>query len=277
MSKLPLNVPFLLSRLCPNAKYVMNGRSYGDIVWMDNEVRQPSLQEVENEFLRIQALEEMIEDKAAKIVRLEKINSHDAIEHAKARAKQELALVDAELQAELTKIRAHAAAEIESHKKRVLEEQKKADEAVTKILEEEKSNFLMEIAKSDPSDHFSVITKAVDGAKQSAIASYKYAKKYLESTDWYVMRKTECGVDIPADVLKQRADARATINEIVATVSASNMDIKEWKAKRIALQPSKQDIISALKMGGFAAKEMVKKIKSAQEKAPKPKKRDAWR
>lgn len=34
---------------------------------------------------------------------------------------------------------------------------------------------------------------------------------YLASTDWYVIRKQETGVDIPQDVLEQRAAARAAI------------------------------------------------------------------
>ena len=34
---------------------------------------------------------------------------------------------------------------------------------------------------------------------------------YLESTDWYVVRKAETGVDIPAEILTARAQARLNI------------------------------------------------------------------
>ena len=34
------------------------------------------------------------------------------------------------------------------------------------------------------------------------------AKQYLSSTDWYVTRKMETGVEIPLDVLTKRAEAR---------------------------------------------------------------------
>tara|TARA_Y100000385_G_scaffold131974_1_gene137270 strand:- start:974 stop:1321 length:348 start_codon:yes stop_codon:yes gene_type:complete len=34
------------------------------------------------------------------------------------------------------------------------------------------------------------------------------AKQYLESTDWYVTRKTETGEAIPSDIITKRAQAR---------------------------------------------------------------------
>lgn len=34
------------------------------------------------------------------------------------------------------------------------------------------------------------------------------AKTYLKETDWYVVRKSETGADIPADVLEKRTQAR---------------------------------------------------------------------
>lgn len=34
------------------------------------------------------------------------------------------------------------------------------------------------------------------------------SKKYLADTDWYVSRKAEAGIDIPADVLAARQQAR---------------------------------------------------------------------
>lgn len=37
------------------------------------------------------------------------------------------------------------------------------------------------------------------------------ALQYLARTDWYVSRKAETGKEIPEDVLRQRANARAAI------------------------------------------------------------------
>ena len=37
------------------------------------------------------------------------------------------------------------------------------------------------------------------------------ARGYLASTDWYIVRKTETGVEIPADVVQKRQAARAAV------------------------------------------------------------------
>ena len=39
------------------------------------------------------------------------------------------------------------------------------------------------------------------------------ARAYLASTDWYVVRKAETGVEIPADVLEKRQAARDSVVE----------------------------------------------------------------
>ena len=39
------------------------------------------------------------------------------------------------------------------------------------------------------------------------------AKKYLAKTDWYVIRKSEAGTEIPDDVLAKRAQARIYASE----------------------------------------------------------------
>lgn len=101
---LPLNIPYLLSRLRPNAKYVMNGRAYGDIVWLDDNERQPTLLELENEFLRIQGLESEHKDKTAKIAAIDKLSVHEKIEKAKAQALIQKAGFDTLLSDELTRI-----------------------------------------------------------------------------------------------------------------------------------------------------------------------------
>ena len=37
---------------------------------------------------------------------------------------------------------------------------------------------------------------------------------YLSTTDWYAIRESETGIDIPAEVKKARADARAEISSL---------------------------------------------------------------
>lgn len=37
------------------------------------------------------------------------------------------------------------------------------------------------------------------------------ARDYLVSTDWYITRQAETGVEVPSDVLTKRAEARASV------------------------------------------------------------------
>ena len=49
-------------------------------------------------------------------------------------------------------------------------------------------------------------------AEELAARAKIEAQAYLNSTDWYVMRRLELGTDIPADVTQKRAEARALLN-----------------------------------------------------------------
>ena len=49
--------------------------------------------------------------------------------------------------------------------------------------------------------------------EQVQAAKNSVARQYLYQTDWYVIRQTETGEAIPADVLTKRAEARASIVE----------------------------------------------------------------
>ena len=44
-----------------------------------------------------------------------------------------------------------------------------------------------------------------------AITLNQAARDYLNETDWYIIRKTETGVEVPADILTNRAKARTDI------------------------------------------------------------------
>jgi len=48
-----------------------------------------------------------------------------------------------------------------------------------------------------------------------AVHYNKVARDYLAETDWYTIRKSEIGTEVPADVLTKRAKARADIVDVV--------------------------------------------------------------
>jgi len=63
-----------------------------------------------------------------------------------------------------------------------------------------------------------VVTK---GLKSVAIQNVKaQAAGLLQPTDWYVVRKSETGDDIPADVLAYRQAVRTASNDIEAAIAA---------------------------------------------------------
>lgn len=51
----------------------------------------------------------------------------------------------------------------------------------------------------------------IEATKQARIAELE---SYLASTDWYAIRESETGVDIPADIKQARADARLKISSL---------------------------------------------------------------
>jgi hypothetical protein len=59
------------------------------------------------------------------------------------------------------------------------------------------------------SELFSLIVPTISKVEQEKIN--REALAYLANTDWYVVRKTESGVEIPQDVSQARAEARAKI------------------------------------------------------------------
>ena len=55
-------------------------------------------------------------------------------------------------------------------------------------------------------------TDAEIAANAQSLANSE-ALEYLKSTDWYVTRRSDTGVGIPADVTAARAEARAAIEQ----------------------------------------------------------------
>ena len=51
-------------------------------------------------------------------------------------------------------------------------------------------------------------------AEELKQARIKELQQYLSETDWYAIRESETGIDIPAEVKKARADARAEISSL---------------------------------------------------------------
>ena len=58
-----------------------------------------------------------------------------------------------------------------------------------------------------------VLVDVVESPEQIQSIVNKRARNYLASTDWYVIRKLETGVEIPQDILDARQAARESIIE----------------------------------------------------------------
>ena len=50
-------------------------------------------------------------------------------------------------------------------------------------------------------------------------AEYQELKKFMDSTDWYVIRKSERSIDIPEEISKARAEKISRINAIMLYVT----------------------------------------------------------
>lgn len=52
MSKYPLDIPAIMKRIRPHSNYKLKDRTYEGIVWLDRKREKPTLQELEDDFLR---------------------------------------------------------------------------------------------------------------------------------------------------------------------------------------------------------------------------------
>ena len=71
--------------------------------------------------------------------------------------------------------------------------------------EVEVSYFEYEQIRVDPTFDIAAIDKLVARAKSSE------AQKYLASTDWYIVRFMDSGVEVPQEVKDKRAEARLLV------------------------------------------------------------------
>jgi hypothetical protein len=53
-----------------------------------------------------------------------------------------------------------------------------------------------------------------EAKKEEIEARIAELESYLASTDWYAIRESETGIDIPADIKQARADARVEISTL---------------------------------------------------------------
>ena len=58
-----------------------------------------------------------------------------------------------------------------------------------------------------------IVDEVIDTAEGEAVRKRAEAKAFLDSTDWYIVRKAETGEEVPADILKQRGQARIDADE----------------------------------------------------------------
>ena len=88
---------------------------------------------------------------------------------------------------------------------------------MTTMTKEQKQAFfnqygVMPITDDDIPESSKIVLTAeqLNEIEQNVVRSN--AKNYLKETDWYVTRKAETGIDIPAEVLEKRAQARLNAN-----------------------------------------------------------------
>lgn len=66
----------------------------------------------------------------------------------------------------------------------------------------------------DMGEYYAVVKNPEPSEEEIKQARIIELEAYLSSTDWYAIRESETGIDIPADVKQARADARAEISRL---------------------------------------------------------------
>lgn len=66
----------------------------------------------------------------------------------------------------------------------------------------------------DMGEYYAVVKNPEPSEEEIKQARISELEAYLLSTDWYAIRESETGIDIPADVKQARADARAEISRL---------------------------------------------------------------
>lgn len=66
----------------------------------------------------------------------------------------------------------------------------------------------------DMGEYYAVVKIPEPTEEEIKQARISELEAYLSSTDWYAIRESETGIDIPADVKQARANARAEISSL---------------------------------------------------------------
>lgn len=66
----------------------------------------------------------------------------------------------------------------------------------------------------DMGEYYAVVKIPEPPEEEIKQARISELEAYLSSTDWYAIRESETGIDIPADVKQARADARDEISRL---------------------------------------------------------------
>lgn len=66
----------------------------------------------------------------------------------------------------------------------------------------------------DMGEYYAVVKNPEPSEEEIKQARIIELEAYLSSTDWYAIRESETGIDIPADVKQARADARVEISRL---------------------------------------------------------------
>lgn len=66
----------------------------------------------------------------------------------------------------------------------------------------------------DMGEYYAVVKIPEPSEEEIKQARISELEAYLLSTDWYAIRESETGIDIPTDVKQARADARAEISRL---------------------------------------------------------------
>lgn len=225
-----LNIPVLMRRLYPNGKYILHGRTYEDIEWLDHEVLKPSIEILAGEQARIDLEEKVSVARASQAVKRHELTD----DHLNRQAKEIAQPLINEM----------------------LENQKRLrQELAEKLFEHERASGLKETE--------ALAVKSWEKISKSASEKKDAALKLLKETDWYCIRYVETGLAIPEAVAANRKAARDAIEQ-------AQYVFADWAALRAKEYPSHEERVEALRQGGLRALEMIKQIEEVNKKYPKP-------
>lgn len=178
-SKLPLNIPHLLRIGWPDCNYLLRGRQYSDLEWIDPKPK-PTIEDLEAVHLRLLDQAKNHTDWVA-----EHVNNATRSNHA---VKREAEIAAAPLV------------------RQAQEENDLRRAELAKEFIEAKLAIQAEKTKKEAEECWLEVDKYRKRSMEDALA-------YLHETDWFVLRSHETGKEIPEDVKQKRQLARESIEK----------------------------------------------------------------